>query len=127
MLDMIYSKLKIIMSVIPLGNLFPLSLVPAAITASTKIVPLIMTLPGMIFDLVVGILKDKLWEALALANPVPNIDTKSLNALAEDINEQRDAKRKAKKKKKDYSDVTEKIYESVLKDKNYTMMQAKNV
>ena len=31
MLDMIYSKLQIIMSVIPLGNLFPLSLVPAAI------------------------------------------------------------------------------------------------
>ena len=126
MLDLIYSKLKIIMSIIPLGNLFPLSLVPAAITATPKILKLIMVLPGMIGDLLWGILKDKFWEAMALAFTPPNIDMESLNALADDIAEQKKAKRKAKKKL-EYSDTTKKYYNNFLKDKKYTMMQAKNV
>lgn len=126
MLDLIYSKLKIIMSIIPLGNLFPLSLVPAALTATPKICKLIMVLPGMIIDLLWGILKDKFWEACALANTSPWIDKESLTSLAEDIAEQKNAKRKAKKKL-DYSDVTKKIFESQLSGNNYTMMQAKNV
>ena len=126
MLDLIYSKLKIIMSIIPLGNLFPLSLVPAAITATPKILKLIMVLPGMIGDLLWGILKDKFWEAMALAFTPPNIDMESLNALADDIAEQKKAKRKAKKKL-EYSDITKKYYNNFLKDKKYTMMQAKNV
>jgi hypothetical protein len=37
MIDVIYSKLKIITSVIPLGGMFPLSLLPSAIDAGPKI------------------------------------------------------------------------------------------
>lgn len=87
MIDVIWSKLKIITSVIPLGGMFPLSLLPAAIDATPKILKLIKVLPGMVVDCVKGLLMDKLWEAMALAFPTPNIDLDSLNAMADDINE----------------------------------------
>ena len=87
MIDVIYSKLKIITSIIPLGGMFPLSLLPAAIDSAPKILTLMKTLPGMMKDCVVGLIKDKLWESMALAFPKPNIDANSLLALAEDIKE----------------------------------------
>jgi hypothetical protein len=127
MIDVIYSKLKIITSVIPLGGMFPLSLVSAAITATPKILQLIKVLPGMMYDLLKGVIMDKLWESMAMAIPKPNIDMDSLNALADEINEQKQAKKSKADKRKDYSDITKEIYESSLSAAGYTMMQAKNI
>lgn len=87
MINVIYSKLKIITSVIPLGNFFPLSLIDAAITATPKIMSLIKVLPGLMQDAILGMLKEKFAEAMALAFPKPNIDMASFNALTEDIEE----------------------------------------
>lgn len=106
MIDVIYSKLKIITSVIPLGGMFPLSLVSAAITATPKILQLIKVLPGMMYDLLKGVIMDKLWESMAMAIPKPNIDMDSLNALADEINEQKQAKKSKADNRKDYSDIT---------------------
>jgi hypothetical protein len=87
MINVIYSKLKIITSVIPLGGMFPLSLIDAAIAAGPKILQLVKVMPGMVFDCVKGILIDKWTEAMALGNLKPNIDAASLQALTEDIAE----------------------------------------
>lgn len=127
MIDVIYSKLKIITSVIPLGGMFPLSLLPAAIDSTPKILTLMKTLPGMLWDCVVGLIKDKLWEAMALAFPKPNIDTDSLVALAEDINEQNAAKKSKAEKRKDYTDVTREVFANQLSSQGYTLMQAKTI
>ena len=66
MINVIYSKLKIITSVIPLGGMFPLSLVGTAITAVPKIMMFIQQAPAMIKDMVMGMVKDKIAEAQAL-------------------------------------------------------------
>jgi hypothetical protein len=71
MINVIYSKLKIITSVIPLGGMFPLSLVDAAITAGPTILKLVKVLPGMVYDCVAGIIKDKIAECMALGMRKP--------------------------------------------------------
>ena len=127
MIDAIYSKLKIITSIIPLGGMFPLNLVPAAITATPKILSLIKVLPGMMLDLAKGIIMDKLQEAMALAFPIPNIDMESLTAMADDINEQDAPNKSVADKKRSYDDVTKEIFESQLKPLGYSQIQAKTV
>jgi hypothetical protein len=71
MIDVIYSKLNIITSVIPLGGMFPLSLISAAITAGPKILQLVKVMPGMVYDCILGILKDKWAECMALGMRKP--------------------------------------------------------
>lgn len=127
MIDVIYSKLNIITSVIPLGGMFPLSLLPAAIEATPLILKLIKVLPGLIYDCVKGLIMDKLAEAMALAMPKPNFDPSTLAALAEDINEQKPTKKSKAKKKRSYSDVTKEIFESKLKQHEYTLTQVRAI
>lgn len=107
--------------------MFPLSLVPAAISAGPKIATLIQVLPQMMWDLVKGIVQDKLAEAMATAFPIPNIDPESLVALADDISEQNAAKKSVAQKKMDYSDVTKEVYSSRLSASGYTLSQAKTI
>lgn len=64
MLDLVYSKLKMIMSLLPLGGMFPLSLVPTAIQAVPKVMTMMKVLPEIVCRIVIGLLKDKFWEAL---------------------------------------------------------------
>ena len=57
MLNVVYSKLKIVTSVVPLGNFFPLSLVGAAVKAGPAIKTFLQQFPSQIWDLLMGILK----------------------------------------------------------------------
>jgi len=125
MINVIYSKLKIITSIIPLGGFFPLSLVPAAITATPKILALIKTLPGLLYDMIVGIIKQKIAEAMALAKPgPPQIPRDALYALANNIQ----AKKKVAKKKKTYNEISREFYvNNNLSSYGYTLAQVKTM
>lgn len=48
MLNVIWSKLKIITSIIPLGNMFPLNLIPAIIEFTPKFFDLLWNGPKLI-------------------------------------------------------------------------------
>lgn len=127
MIDVIYSKLRIITSVIPLGGMFPLNLLPAAIDAGPKIRALIKVLPGLVYDMVKGLIMDKLWEAMALGFPKPNLDMDTLNSLADDINEQKEKKKAEARKKLTYTNITKDAFENRLCALGYTEMQVKNI
>lgn len=76
MIDVIYSKLKIITSVIPLGNFFPLSLIPSAIAAVPKVKDFITNAPGEVKKMVEGVARQKMAEASALGVPdCPSVDS----------------------------------------------------
>ena len=75
MIDVIYSKLKIVTSVVPLGNFFPLSLIPSAKSAVPKIKDFITNAPGEVKKMVEGVVRQKMAEALALGVPnCPSVD-----------------------------------------------------
>lgn len=122
MLDLIYSKLQMIMSLLPLGNMFPLNLVPLAITATPKILALIKVLPSLFMDLVKGVLKQKFAEAMMFDISNIKLDFESLEALVDE----RNARKKALKKLT-YSDITDSIYKAKLEKYGYTERQAKTV
>ena len=128
MIDVIYSKLKIITSVIPLGGMFPLSLLPSAIDAGPKILQLIKVMPGMVYDCVIGILKDKWAECMALGMRTPQIDLESLQASIDDIAEQKISKKTKTKNKEDYNDVSKRIYEKYkLNEYGYSLAHIKKI
>ena len=75
MIDVIYSKLKIVTSVVPLGNFFPLSLIPSAKSAVPKIKDFITNAPGEVKKMVEGVVRQKMAEASALGVPnCPSVD-----------------------------------------------------
>lgn len=80
MINVIYSKLKIITSVIPLGGMFPLSLIDSAMTAVPIIMEFIMCGPSIIQDMIIGIVKKKIAEMQACA--IPPIPSKEAIAAA---------------------------------------------
>lgn len=126
MLDVIYSKLSIITSVIPLGNLFPLSLIPSAIEAYPQIVKLVKGLPKYMNALITGIIKDAFAQVGALMISPLSLDFDAINTLADDIVET-DSKPKVQADKKlSYSDVTEECYHT-LSSYGYTSSQLKNI
>lgn len=128
MIDVIYSKLNIITSVIPLGGMFPLSLISAAITAGPKILQLVKVMPGMVYDCILGILKDKWAECMALGMRKPQIDLGSLQAVMDDIAEQKTTKKTKTKNKEDYNDISKKIYEKYkLNDYGYSLAHIKKI
>lgn len=117
MLDLIYSKLKMITSLLPLGGMFPLSLVPMAIQAVPKVMAMMKVLPEIVIRIVIGLLKEQFWKALAMWPPLvkePNIDYEAILAMVMD----KKTKKKAKKKLR-YRDVTKMAYEK-LKTYGYT-------
>lgn len=126
MLDVIFSKLNIITSIIPLGNLFPLSLIPNAIEAYPKIQDLVMGLPRYMNALITGIIKDVFAQVGALMISPLSLDFDAINTLADDIVEA-DSKPKVQANKKlSYSDVTEECYHT-LSSYGYTSSQLKNI
>lgn len=127
MIDVIYSKLKIITSVIPLGGMFPLDLLPSAIEAVPKILQLVKQLPGMVWDLMYGVISNLIVESMCMAFSGWSMDFQAIGAAADDINEQKEMNRAKKSDTPDYNDITNKVYEEKLKKYGYTLMQLKNV
>ena len=130
MLKMIYDKLKIIVQVIPLGNMFPLSLVSACIEAVPKIKELIQQLPALVKHAVEGKVRQKLAEAAAMKLPKvpsPTIDKELFDAMVEDMVELQKTKNGTKPNIMDYKDVMKKVYGEKLFSEGYTESQAETV
>ena len=69
MVNVVYSKLKIVSSVVPLGNLYPLSLVPAICKGLPQTQTFFKLFGSMMWDLLVGVMKKQVMEMLALGIP----------------------------------------------------------
>lgn len=85
MVNVIYSKLKIITSVIPLGSLYPLNLVDTAMTAAPLAKDLMTNMPGLMYDIGSGLIKQKMAEVQAMGCSIP----KTLPVSQDEINTQK--------------------------------------
>ena len=127
MINVIYSKLKIITSIIPLGSLYPLNLIPTAITATPMIMSMMYTLPGYVQSMVEGMVRQKIAEAMAMKIPQVTIDPALLESLGADIWDNEMTKRASTKKALTYKDVVEEFCESQGYQMGYTKNQIKEV
>lgn len=123
MLNVIYSKLRIITSVIPLGGMFPLNLISSALTTVPAMTQVIKTFPTLFSKLIVGIVKDKLWQAMMLG--IPTNPTSLLDTMTQ-IDDDPTEPKKTTNVPLDYSDVTREKY-AQLSVYGYTELQLKRV
>ena len=123
MINVIWSKLKIITSIIPLGSMFPLNLIPTAITATPKLMQLMWTLPGYMTSIVEGTIKRKIAEAMALKAPATTVDPEFAKNLMMDIYQNDMTKRAEADKKLTYKSVLEDFYKNRAINMGYTMSQ----
>lgn len=127
MLSVIYSKLNIITSVIPLGSLFPLNLIPAIITLLPNLYVMMKNLPQLTYSWLEGKVKDKIRESIVLGLPKPNIDPEALKSLLEDAKKNTGSKKSVPDQKKEsYQDINEQIYEKI-KSYGYTMYDLEKI
>ena len=113
MIDVIYSKLKIITSIIPLGGMFPLTLIDAAISAWPLFQQLIFQLPSLITNAIKGVIQDKLAEAAMLAFPKPNVAADTLKSMIPEIKSETPSPIIAAEKPETYKSVTDEFYAEV--------------
>ena len=127
MINVIYSKLEIITSVIPLGNLFPLNLIPAIITLLPNLYVMMKNLPQLTYSWIEGKVKDKIRESIVLGLPKPNIDPEALKSLLEDAKKNTGTKKSVPDQKKEsYQDINAQIYEKI-KSYGYTMYDLEKI
>jgi len=126
-LDLIMGKLTIITKVIPLGGMFPLNVVPSALRSGSSVMKLMMSLSTNSYSLIKAVVMRKLQECAALAFPVPNINTKMLASLIEDIKENPPTKEVSTEVKKNYSKVSKDFWESTASQYGYTEFQVKEI
>lgn len=126
-LNVIYSKLQIITSVIPLGSLFPMNLIPAAITAIPLLIEMMLKLPGYCWNLIDGMIKRKI--ALALAGKIPqtSVDADTLKELVNEYWDNQRTKRAQTEKNPTYESVINKFYLERGHAMGYTIMQLKEI
>ena len=127
MLNVIYSKLNIITSVIPLGSLFPLNLIPAIITLLPNLYVMMKNLPQLTYSWLEGKVKDKIRESIVLGLPKPNIDPEALKSVLEDARKNTGSKKSVPDQKKEsYHDINVQIYEKI-KSYGYTMYDLEKI
>lgn len=126
-LNVIYSKLQMITSIIPLGSLFPLNLIPTAITAVPLMTTMMMALPGYAEAMIEGMIRQKIAEAMAMKIPSTKIDPNLLASLVADIWDDETTKRASTKKKLTYKNVIDKFYLEKGHGMGYTQSQLKDV
>ena len=127
MLNVIYSKLQIITSIVPLGSLFPLNLIPTAITAVPVLMNLMLNGGSYVQAMVEGLIRKKIAEAAALKIPSTKLDPDLLASLVADIWEDETTKRASTKKKLTYKKVLDNFYLSDGHAMGYTQSQLKDV
>ena len=127
MLNVIFSKLNIITSVIPLGSLFPLNLIPAIITLMPNLYVMMKNLPQLTYSWLEGKVKDKIRESIVLGLPKPNIDPEALKSVLEDARKNTGSKKSVPDQKKEsYHDINVQIYEKI-KSYGYTMYDLEKI
>lgn len=82
MIDVIYSKLKIITLEIPLGSFFPLNLIGAAITGEPTMEEFVTQAPSKVKDMAMGAAKKVQAAQVALAVPTPPANIPSPSDVA---------------------------------------------
>lgn len=116
-----------ITSIIPLGSLFPLNLIPTAITAVPLMTTMMMALPGYAEAMIEGMIRQKIAEAMAMKIPSTKIDPNLLASLVADIWDDETTKRASTKKKLTYKKVLDNFYLSDGHAMGYTQSQLKDV
>ena len=127
MLNVIYSKLQVISSVVPLGSLFPLNLIPAAITAIPLMIKMMYTLPGYAESMVEGMVRQKIAEAMAMKMPQTEFDPATIKSLVGETWSNEQTTRASTEKNLTYDTVIDQFFQDKARDMGYTKMQLKEI